>query len=73
MNKSEKIFSELKKNRLIALLTPDSIDQCVTAYEILNPHNIILEVAFRSEYAIGGIKAILDRNFGTSMARFRMN
>lgn len=61
MNKSEKIFSKLKKNRLIALLTPKSIDQCVTAYELLNPHNIILEVAFRSEFALDGIKAIINK------------
>lgn len=61
MKKSEKIFQELKKNQLVALLTPKSAAECVTAYEIFNPFRIILEIAFRSKYALDGIKAILEK------------
>ncbi len=59
MKKSESIFSSLQKNRLIALLTPESVAQCISAYEILNPYGVILEIALRSECALDGIKAIL--------------
>ncbi len=61
MNRSEAVFKQLKKNRLIALLTPESVEECVVAYEILNKKGVTLEVAFRSEYAIEGIKAILRK------------
>ncbi|MDP8240526.1 MAG: KHG/KDPG aldolase/sugar kinase fusion protein [Candidatus Hatepunaea meridiana] len=59
MNKSESIYSLLKRNHLIALLTPKSVEQCVVAYKILNPYGVVLEIAFRSEFAHDGIKAIL--------------
>ena len=59
MNKSEMIFKEIKKNQLVALLTPKSKEECVTAYEFFQPIGITLEIALRSEYAIEGIKAIL--------------
>lgn len=61
MKKSEKIFEKLKKNKLVALLTPKSAAQCVTAYEIFNPSGIILEIAFRSKNTIDGLKAILRK------------
>ena len=61
MKKSESIFSLLKKNRLIALLTPKSIEQCVSAYEILNPCGVTLEIALRSEPALDGIKVLLKK------------
>ena len=61
MKKSEKIFADIKKNRLIALLTPNSKKDCVAAYEICSPSGIILEIAIRSEYAIDGIKSILNK------------
>ena len=61
MNKSEMIFKELKKNQLVALLTPKSKEECVTAYEFFQPMGITLEIALRSEYAIEGIKAILGK------------
>ncbi|MDP8207077.1 MAG: KHG/KDPG aldolase/sugar kinase fusion protein [Candidatus Electryonea clarkiae] len=61
MKKSKDVFSLIKRNRLIALLTPESVQQCVVAYEILNSHDIILEIAFRSEYALEGIKAVLKK------------
>ncbi len=61
MNISKKAFREIQKSRLIALLTPKSRSECVKAYEILRPFNIVLEVALRSECALGGIEAILKK------------
>jgi len=61
MKKSEKIFADIKKNRLIALLAPNSKKDCVVAYEICSPSGIILEIVMRSEYAIDGIKSILNK------------
>ena len=61
MSKSKRLLKILSKNRLIALLTPPSVKQCVTAYETFQPLNITLEIAFRSEYALRGIKAILKK------------
>lgn len=61
MNKSEKIFKELKKNQLVALLTPKSKEECVAAYRFFQPIGITLEVALRSEYAVEGIKAIVEK------------
>lgn len=61
MNKSEQVFSQLQRSHLIALLTPDSTEQCVKAYEILNTLGVVLEIAFRSEFAEDGIRAILTK------------
>lgn len=61
MNKSRKAFKEIQKNRLIALLTPQSKNECLKAYEILRPFNVVLEVAMRSEHAVDGIKAIVKK------------
>ncbi len=58
MNKSRKAFRNIQKSQLIALLTPQSKSECVKAYEMLRPFNVVLEVAMRSEYAVEGIKAI---------------
>jgi len=61
MNKSEKIFNLLKKNRLVALLNPKSTSECVRAYKILKREEITLEIALRSPYAEKGIKEVMDR------------
>lgn len=61
MKRSGKIFSELKLNRLIALLNPSSIEECVTAYETCKSYGVILEIAFRSEYAVEGIKDVIKK------------
>ena len=61
MNISQRVFREIQKSQLIALLTPKSKSECVKAYEILHPLNIVLEIVLRSEYAVGGIKAILKK------------
>lgn len=61
MKKSERIFAKIKENQLVALLTPKSVNECVTAYELFESHGVILEIALRSEYAIEGIRAILKK------------
>lgn len=61
MNKSEKVFEILKKNRLIGLLSPKNSEECITAFETLNPLGVVLEIAFRSEAASDGIKAVLKK------------
>ena len=62
MKKTEKLFRELKNNRLVALLAPDSPEQCLDAYEIFQPHGIVLEITFRSEYALQGIRMVLEKH-----------
>jgi 2-keto-3-deoxy-6-phosphogluconate aldolase len=61
MNKSQKIFDLLKERKLIGLLTPKNPEQCVIAYETLNPLGVVLEIAFRSEAAADGIKVVLKK------------
>lgn len=61
MKKSEKAFNILKEHKLIALLAPKSVENCITAYEILSPIGIMLEIAFRTEIALEGIKATLKK------------
>ncbi|MBN1273281.1 MAG: hypothetical protein JXB26_13520 [Candidatus Aminicenantes bacterium] len=64
MNISEKCFNDLKKNRLIALFSPNNVEECLTSYELFSSLGITLEVAFRTEYAEKGIAAICDRYDG---------
>ena len=61
MNKSEKVFNILKENQLIAFLAPKSIEDCITAYETLTPLGIVLEIAFRTQIALEGIQATLQK------------
>ncbi len=61
MKKSEKAFEWMKKARLMALLNPKSSEECVRAYEICKDQDVVLEIAYRSEHASAGIKAILDK------------
>jgi 2-dehydro-3-deoxyphosphogluconate aldolase/(4S)-4-hydroxy-2-oxoglutarate aldolase len=62
MNKSERLFGQLKEKRLIALLAPQTPDQCVTAHEALSPLGVVLEIAFRTAAAAEGIRAVLKRD-----------
>ena len=62
MRKTEAAYQRLKQNRLLALLTPKSIEECLAAYEIFEQEGFLLEVAMRSEYALGGIELILERH-----------
>jgi 2-dehydro-3-deoxygluconokinase len=59
MKKTESVFKRLRQNQLIALLTPTSMEQCVVAYENLNPLGITLEIALRSSAALSGIQELL--------------
>jgi 2-keto-3-deoxy-6-phosphogluconate aldolase len=61
MNKSAAVFKQIKENRIVAILAPKNNAECVTAYEILHPLGITLEIVFRSEVASSGIKAVLDK------------
>jgi len=61
MNKSENVFQILQKNQLIAFLAPKSARDCLVAYEILSPLGIVLEIAFRTQAALEGIKLILSQ------------
>ncbi len=61
MNKSQQLFELLKEKKLIGLLTPKNAQQCVVAYETLNPLGVVLEIAFRSAAAADGIKAVLEK------------
>jgi len=61
MNKSQKILDLMKKNKLVALLNPQSQQECLTAYEICRKTDVALEIALRSEYAEQGIKKVLDQ------------
>lgn len=59
MNKSEQIFNSLKSGRLIALLTPQSAEQCLRAYELFESQEVVLEIALRSEFGISGLETVL--------------
>ncbi len=59
MTKSEQLWAQLKQSRLIGLLSPKNVEQCLTAYEHLNPLGVVLEIAFRTEAAEAAIKAVL--------------
>ncbi len=62
MNKSLEIYQRLKTWRLIALLSPVQPEHCVQAYEALTPLGIVLEIAFRTQAALNGIKAVLNKD-----------
>jgi 2-dehydro-3-deoxygluconokinase len=61
MKKSARIFEKLKEIRLVALLNPQSVDECLKAFDICEAEGIILEIAFRSAHAYGGIKTVLSK------------
>jgi len=60
--RSEQLFQRLKKNRLIALLSPENPGQCVQVFDVLNPLGVTLEVAFRTPAAAEGIQAIVRQD-----------
>lgn len=62
MNQSEKAFEVLKSKRLLAFLAPESVEDCVTAYETLGPSGVILEVAFRTDKALDGIRETVRKH-----------
>jgi len=64
MNKSGLLIERLKRHRLIALLSAESADQALAAYEALDPLGITLEIAFRTAAAAEGLRTILARHPG---------
>jgi 2-dehydro-3-deoxygluconokinase len=61
VSKSEALWRTLERGRLIALLNPNSPEDCVAAYKALETFGVVLEVAFRSEHALPGIEAVLRK------------
>ncbi|MBM3297183.1 MAG: bifunctional 4-hydroxy-2-oxoglutarate aldolase/2-dehydro-3-deoxy-phosphogluconate aldolase [Candidatus Aminicenantes bacterium] len=62
MSKSREAFRLLGEKRLIGLLSPPSAEDCLRAYEELSPLGIVLEVAFRTDAAAEGIRAVLEKH-----------
>jgi 2-dehydro-3-deoxygluconokinase len=60
VNRSEQLWPKLLERRSIALLNPKSAEECLVAYERLSPEGVILEIAFRSEHALPGIRKVLE-------------
>lgn len=62
MSTSALLWETLKRGRLIALLSPGSPEECVSAYETLTPLDVVLEVALRTKAALPGMAALRDRH-----------
>ena len=62
MNNSELLMNRLQQHRLIALLSPKTPEDCLRAYEALDPLGVTLEIAFRSDNALEGMKLIMERH-----------
>ncbi|HDQ45180.1 MAG TPA: bifunctional 4-hydroxy-2-oxoglutarate aldolase/2-dehydro-3-deoxy-phosphogluconate aldolase [bacterium] len=62
MHRSQKIFEVLTTRRLIAFLAPQTVEDCVRAYETLAPMGIVLEIAFRTAAALEGIRATVEKH-----------
>jgi len=60
MDRSRRIWEFLQGSRSIALLTPETPEACLRAYEILTPMGIALEVALRTPAALPGIRLVLE-------------
>ncbi len=56
MERSERIFAQLKEQRLIALLAPRDPQECLAAWRALEPLGVVLEVALRTPAALEGIR-----------------
>ena len=51
----------MNEKKLIALLAPKNVEQCLIAYEFLHPLGVVLEIAFRTDTAADGIKALMNK------------
>lgn len=60
-NRTRALFARLQAGRLIALLSPARPEECLAAWEALDPLGITLEIALRSPAAAPGIALLLDR------------
>ncbi|MBN2491078.1 MAG: hypothetical protein JXQ29_09530 [Planctomycetes bacterium] len=58
VNRSTALWDRLKAARLIALISPRTSQECVAAYEALAPLGVTLEIAFRTEAALEGIRTV---------------
>ncbi|HOT98078.1 MAG TPA: bifunctional 4-hydroxy-2-oxoglutarate aldolase/2-dehydro-3-deoxy-phosphogluconate aldolase [bacterium] len=58
-NKSQILYSKLREKRLIALLSPVRPEDCLAAWEALDPLGITLEIALRSPASAPGISLLL--------------
>ena len=61
MGESHTLFERMCRARLVALLSPKSVEECISAFEIAESEGIVLEIALRSALAIPGIAAIRSR------------
>ena len=55
---SLRLWEKLRERRLVALLAPKHAEDCVRAYEILEPIGVVIEVALRTEAAMAGLEAV---------------
>jgi len=62
MKTCEQLWNLLKERRLIALLAPESTDQCVRAWEVLDPMGVVLEIALRTGAALDGMMALRQKH-----------
>jgi 2-dehydro-3-deoxygluconokinase len=62
MKTSELLWDKLRKNRIIALLAPQRPEQCVQAWEVLDPLGIVLEIALRTPLAVAGMSALRGKH-----------
>ncbi|HNW60416.1 MAG TPA: bifunctional 4-hydroxy-2-oxoglutarate aldolase/2-dehydro-3-deoxy-phosphogluconate aldolase [bacterium] len=58
-NNTRILFKKLQEKRLIALLSPARPEDCLAAWEALDPLGITLEIALRSPAAAPGIDLLL--------------
>jgi 2-dehydro-3-deoxygluconokinase len=56
--RSGALWERLRAKRLIALISPRTGGDCVAAYEALDPLGVVLEIAFRTDAALEGIRAV---------------
>ena len=61
MNRSANVFKQIQKTQLVAFLAPKTKEDCLTAYEVMTPMGIVLEVAFRTDAALEGIQYTLQK------------
>jgi 2-dehydro-3-deoxygluconokinase len=62
VTKSADVWQLLQRNRLIALLNPQNVEQCIQVYETLAPLGVVLEVAVRGNAAIPSMRAVLEKH-----------
>lgn len=62
MEESHTLFERMCRARLVALLSPKSAEECVSAFDIAESEGIVLEIVLRAEPAIPGIRAIRSKH-----------